>query len=229
MKRPEEEQKFLYRYFPAIEHNQLNTERIFVHNQIRFTCPLNFNDPFDCRAYVLISKNPQDEESIKRVESKMESLLKNVVILCLSEINDNILMWSHYSSGHKGLCLEFDATEKLASPFALAKKVIYPEENELPKVDIYETDENIVRSMLLNKSKAWKYEEEWRIIKNKSEEVFYPFPETCLRGVIFGCQMPNEDKEQIKKWVKEGQCSPELYQAIKKENEFGLDILPIDE
>jgi len=41
--------------------------------------------------------------------------------------------------------------------------------------------------------------------------------------------MPDKDKQQIKRWVKEGKCSPKFYQAKKKKNEFGLDILPIDE
>jgi len=29
-------------------------------------------------------------------------------IACFSTRKDNILMWSHYAEGHKGLCLEFD-------------------------------------------------------------------------------------------------------------------------
>jgi hypothetical protein len=33
-------------------------------------------------------------------------------ILSLSQINDNILMWSHYASNHKGICLCFKAELK---------------------------------------------------------------------------------------------------------------------
>lgn len=29
-------------------------------------------------------------------------------VVCLSEHGDDILMWSHYSDGHQGFCLEFD-------------------------------------------------------------------------------------------------------------------------
>lgn len=29
-------------------------------------------------------------------------------VLCLSEIHDDILMWSHYADGHRGIVLQFD-------------------------------------------------------------------------------------------------------------------------
>ena len=33
-------------------------------------------------------------------------------VLCLSEVNDNILMWSHYGQSHTGVVLEFPTEEK---------------------------------------------------------------------------------------------------------------------
>ncbi len=38
----------------------------------------------------------------------IEPEIKKKGILCLSEKNDDILMWSHYGNKHSGICLEFD-------------------------------------------------------------------------------------------------------------------------
>jgi hypothetical protein len=35
------------------------------------------------------------------------NILDNSGIICLSEVRDDILMWSHYPEQHKGVCLQF--------------------------------------------------------------------------------------------------------------------------
>jgi hypothetical protein len=44
-----------------------------------------------------------------------EETNKDVSILSLSEVNDNILMWSHHSDSHTGICLDlaFETSEEL--------------------------------------------------------------------------------------------------------------------
>jgi hypothetical protein len=37
----------------------------------------------------------------------VDRALQNIGIFCLSEQNDDILMWSHYADCHRGICLEF--------------------------------------------------------------------------------------------------------------------------
>jgi hypothetical protein len=38
-------------------------------------------------------------------------LEKEILITCFSEVNYNILMWSHYANNHKGICLKFKTTQ----------------------------------------------------------------------------------------------------------------------
>ena len=57
-----------------------------------------------------------------------ESLQSNVDasgVLCLSECHDDILMWSHYGDSHRGICLEFKATN--TALFGEAQRVKYAE------------------------------------------------------------------------------------------------------
>ena len=45
----------------------------------------------------------------KMMTEALPTLDDSFGVLCLSERPDDILLWSHYSNSHRGLCLEFDA------------------------------------------------------------------------------------------------------------------------
>lgn len=256
--------EFLYRYRPALdEHNQLHVERLFVHNEIYFAKPFEFNDPFDCRGYKLTAEGLKKHkivnhmlkdskryfQSLNRDERRMEieklydekvapdpvkffeevrewfeNIMMNVGVFCLSATKYNILMWSHYSSSHRGFCLEFLATSN-TKIFGEAKQVNY--QSKFPKTLITASSEERVGKMMLTKSELWAYEEEWRILGPKYKPGIKNFPPELLKGVIFGCEMDDKDKDMIKEWIKFGRCKPIFYQAIKKKDEFGLEIVQI--
>ena len=51
--------------------------------------------------------------SYKRITTEqyvdiMTNYVNSLGIFCLSERSDDILMWSHYSNGHRGVCLQFN-------------------------------------------------------------------------------------------------------------------------
>ncbi|MGS4346862.1 DUF2971 domain-containing protein [Myroides odoratus] len=49
---------------------------------------------------------------IKELERLTRKFFKNSYVTCFSETNDNYLMWSHYSSSHSGICLEFSSKNR---------------------------------------------------------------------------------------------------------------------
>lgn len=55
------------------------------------------------------------------LEQECERLVKKFLsksfATCFSEHNDNKLMWSHYASGHKGICLEFEVKNPGLFPY----------------------------------------------------------------------------------------------------------------
>jgi hypothetical protein len=120
----------LYKY-QRINHHLIDSLK---NNTIHFTCPNNYNDPFDCRLKLIIdgtkeewelyrqrinlpvnelddyiSKKTitQEDSGVFNKEIQQNALLK-ARISCFSEIPDNILMWSHYADSHKGVCLMFE-------------------------------------------------------------------------------------------------------------------------
>ena len=61
-----------------------------------------------------------DYESIKSEINRLTlKFLKNSYVTCFSSTNENQLMWSHYASSHRGICLEFDLKNEGAFPFIL--------------------------------------------------------------------------------------------------------------
>lgn len=245
--------KYLYRYFTINKNNYNNIKTMFIKNGLFFPSPREFNDPFDCKMKLLfngtkhqwcnylamlIKKNNsslnRDErkkklkilmETRKKLDfsnSVLKSLADDIGILCLSEINDNILMWSHYSNGHKGFCLEFSYSKN--DPFfGKSKKVIYKE--NYPLVNFFDSSpEEQLDAMIFTKARFWKYEKEWRIVDHEHGRGLYRFPIKALTGVIFGSQMCDKNKKDIREWIRLNKLKPIFYQALIKDKEYGLNI-----
>lgn len=152
------------------------------------------------------------------------SFLDKIGVFCMSEKNDHILMWSHYSASHTGFCLEFNATTEF---FGRSQKIIY--KLNYPKVNFFKsTQQEKTEASLLTKAIFWKYEKEWRVIEHRKGPRVYIFPKELLTGVIFGCSISQENRKKILKWCSDRKHWPNLYQARVKKREFGLDILEID-
>lgn len=68
-------------------------------------------------------------------------------------------MWAHYAESHKGVCLEFTSRNPL---FFQALRVTY--QRYYPVFDMAEEDAQLELLVLLTKSRAWRYEDEYRLI-----------------------------------------------------------------
>ena len=153
-------------------------------------------------------------------------------VYCLTTLKDNILMWAHYSNNHKGFCLEFDHKGEFfgrAHPITYSK--VMPKFNILNMTvgETYKQTEFFVNA-LLTKAEDWKYEDEWRIVYTPKEggPGIHTFPEKRLNGVILGFQTCNQNRKNIIKWCKGRTLKPKLYLTKPKDEEFGLDIIPLD-
>jgi hypothetical protein len=143
-------------------------------------------------------------------ETQLEyrSHLSDVKVLCLSEVNDNILMWSHYSEQHMGAVLELKCVEELDSVFGVAQPVDYREsmprlfdEDFLVRMQSGQANMNVRQiydRSVLSKAKDWAYEKEWRLVLNtRRPELDYEdisFSREELSAVYLGCRMPQEDQ-----------------------------------
>jgi Protein of unknown function (DUF2971) len=126
--------------------------------------------------------------------STCRRMIEQYGIFCLSAVREDILMWSRYSEKHTGLVLEFRAGPD-DSFFRRAEPVTYQE--RYPTLRPVDPDEERAKASALTKSSHWRYEQEYRIIECQGPGT-YTFPEHLLAGVVFGCQMSEERKAQIR-------------------------------
>ena len=136
-------------------------------------------------------------------------------ILSLSEDKNNELMWSHYGDQHKGMCMEFSTEENadILNDEKLTYKVVYSD-NHYNMMDVFpfysseypnKTQDEIEQGICIpkvyaHKSTVWKYEKEWRVISditNQKESydktgALEPFPGK-LTAIYFG-ELATEEK-----------------------------------
>ena len=156
-------------------------------------------------------------------EDTRRHLLSKNSILSLSADPGQILMWSHYAGAHQGCCLQFSTKQAV---FNRARRVHYP--RSYPNVrflDCVDNDAKFVKTMLLMKSKLWKYEREWRIIGG--EPGLYKYSPVALTGIIFGFRMNPEHKDLIGRLVEKRNPPVQRYQAIPWKREFKMQIVPL--
>ncbi|MGY6036649.1 DUF2971 domain-containing protein [Aeromonas sp. AE23HZ002T15] len=124
---------FRYKYLPfGFDKLSLN---VIKEGTIKFTCPKDFNDPFDCQPVSTVIDDVKNSPLYKRnmpdlklppakrlaLENRMATVIRNhissgkmqeevmeiVGVLSLSKTYNNILMWSHYAEYHKGFVVGF--------------------------------------------------------------------------------------------------------------------------
>lgn len=138
-------------------------------------------------------------------------------VLSLSSKNDNILMWSHYTFNHKGVCFGFEFNET----FPKGKKVKYQTHYDDIWGWLY-TDEEIVDRILYSKSIDWEYEDEYRMVRDSIG--VETFNLDSLKEIVFGSMMCQEDKIEIINVCKEHGLNPIFKQAVLDIELFKINI-----
>jgi len=184
----------------------------------------------------------------KHVQYTERELISKSGVLSLSAVPDDILMWSHYADGHRGVCLMFRRSElkfvqmfkeNYPSPYQ-GKDTTYSYEYEpqqvdysdsVPLVNLFSRPKEAWSTCVLTKSRHWCYEREFRVLVPPSGDAtghgWRKLPGQSLAGVIFGGEIRPEDKEQVQEWVKMGAAHVRLFRAEKKPGRFELEIREI--
>ncbi len=168
-------------------------------------------------------------EISKAFDDYRKIVLSERGVTCFSEKMDDVLMWSHYTQGHKGFCLEFDTSFEMFQkvfpvryskdiPFAKPAVVLLAETDK-ERSDILDDLSSGWVQMLTIKADYWAYEKEWRIFHKEGNKL-YGYGVNCLTGIYFGVGMDYSHKEIVSMIL---QNSPtKLYEMKKSGSEFRL-------
>jgi len=163
-------------------------------------------------------------------------------ILCVSERNDSILMWSHYAEDHKGVVLCLRAIKELDTPLCAASPVRYSE-----TIPVFATLQEWVDEMLgmiavdhsdqfykqaYTKHIDWAYEREWRLLlrSRPTDAGGYenmPFHHQELESLYLGCRIAPEDRETLLGMLTRNWSDVRVFQAYQLPKSFVLDFRQI--
>lgn len=166
------------------------------------------------------------EQQLQKIQRRWTEIVdeatRNLRICSFSTIKDSLLLWSHYSDDHKGICIEYDfEDDDLISAFI--QPVLYSNEvNKIGLLEEYSTMRMICSSLI--KFCDWEYEQEWRLTIFKQKEEFprkitVPLPKAIYLGTRFNLN-DKELKDKLMKIVHERKIP--IYQMDKHPNEFRL-------
>lgn len=252
--------------------NDKNHKKILFDNELWFSSPSNFNDPYDSviplrydkltdKEFLTLMKESINLEFnkspriIKRDEyRKVQKFLKKnkhyktefmnikypiilnqfIKILSLSKIPNNILMWSHYSNNHTGICLGFDE-EKLEIDLKNNKNrleayqisivdINYSYEIPIIKPKLKENDVtyNLFEPLLITKHTNWNYEKEKRIIIFKSNKNKYYYSSDTLKECYLGCKMEKDKKAEVIEILKKSFPNCKIFEYQRSFDKFEL-------
>jgi hypothetical protein len=153
-------------------------------NQMKST-NMYFNETL---VYDTLSKRAEEIDLDTIMNKNIYEEFQRFGISCFSDIQDNILLWSHYSDGHKGLCLEFDFSQDEHIDGWLWK-VHYS--NDYP---IIINNDDAIKG-LITKSTHWEYEREYRVVKPLHGSS--KFSKSSLKSIIFGARIDSLDMNRI--------------------------------
>lgn len=165
------------------------------------------------------------DENLADLRSSIQERINRARMICFTECNDNILLWSHYANKHRGVCLEFDIDKwKSHNKVLQFIQVIYKSNNERPETKLTEESFNtleFLKGAIFSKSLCWDYEQEWRLAFDAwKNDDFIKFLPDALTGVFFGVNSTKEDKEKILATVKASQCNPQIYDGSVHESQY---------
>ena len=147
------------------------------------------------------------EGSLTKLEGTLPGLhrtlrehLSPVQLLCLSQTNANILMWSHYAKNHTGVVSRLSCEGDENSLLLMAREVEYRKGMPLlfdhSRLLQYLTGQAAINAdtkmnaALLTKANDWAYEQEWRVVYHGREPVSFSddkFATKQFTAVYFGC------------------------------------------
>lgn len=222
---------------------------VVAENNLYFSSPFDFNDPFDCRPVISVGTTRQQIVKSKKNLSVAlrygndidkqysKDLASEVVKIKINrELWDNLF---HEEIDKKGVCCFTTKKDNLLmwSHYADSHKgvcyefdtqflpglvpIIYS--SEYPIIRLY--DKNSYRNAIFTKSKDWSYEEEWRMVAKWKG--LFPINQNALKSIIIGCKASLEVQSEIETIIEKRYPEVKIFKAHMGERRFVLDIKEI--
>ena len=188
----------LYKY-RDLENFRFFTD-IILNNRLRASYYRDLNDPMEGHYYYI---NGQLDQSLK---DKIYNDKEKIKICSLSKKNNDLLMWSHYSKGHRGVAFGVRIDTGV---YAKIKDIQY---GPSPLIQTHLVNSMTAETIFTHKLECWRYEEEVRVfIRNQDQDK--NFINVEIVELITGKSMSNQDFSFVSKLVEKINPSIQIIRA----------------
>ena len=160
--------------------------------------------------------------------------MDNHGVCALSQTIDEPLLWSHYSSGHRGYCVEIrlnDHVVESGDPSYLPVKVHYTDTRVEASVAAWlqaaicgVEDTDLGLKYLTRKDRRWSYEREWRLIERPGARSIQ-LPPNCVVGLVFGARCSRGDEATLRRWASARPTALTFKRAIADQRDYTISIV----
>lgn len=213
-----------------VNYELLKTDKKIAEKYFHFLIQKHFShlNKLDRKNKFLELKNDPKFQDVKYLnslkETSIDELHKILGIYCVTAVNDNILMWSHYANNHSGFCVGFDST-KLFNYFSGGREIDY--RNKFPNISPLEPLEKRMLYQDYIKASFWNYEIEYRLIKSNFSNKVLKLEKDVITHIIMGHKMNNSQRSDLIKITKHELPNTKIFEAKPKQNSFELEIKEI--
>lgn len=260
--------KQLRTLFKYVSDSEDVVDGIFLNHKIRFTQPAALNDPIEFNPVIRFNSDDGNFTSFKyrgvnfpsihdwHWLNLIEKRINRFGILSLSDNPYSFEMWCHYANGHKGFLIEFDISDKTRPTLQLqdglnlrVHKVSYVKDYAI-NIDKLSAGRDSIPfhrirdSIFLRKTRHWKYEREYRIIRQlddcedytpptrrtsyRDRNIYlFPLSLNCISSVIFGVNTSQEVKKKVIDSCSNAKIGF-LQTSINKDQQNTIDFMRID-
>ena len=163
---------------------------------------------------------------------------EHVGVLCLSQPEDDVLLWSHYADHHRGISIGVDLDDDVFRTIRHVENAVVYENKRYPfdRQINPETPEGLhhLTQMLFHKSDAWCHEREYRLafslsdLEHKGGVYLLRIYPSTIREVVLGCRINRETEERLLRLLALKRFSHiRVRRAVRHREEFALDLEPV--
>lgn len=238
IKQLKKEEGLLYRY-DSIDNalKLLEGETIFFQTPDRFNDPFEFHEGFFKRdldnSTQFAIRNAIDSNILNKlnenhISNAIQKIRKESGVYCLSKNKNDILMWSHYTDKHKGVCFGFDfTTESMLDRYGAILLSVGYTHSVKPLINLFIRD-YITDIMLWSflKFDIWQYENEVRVYKDgyKGE---LKINLSHIKEIYLGCNISEIDEKLVKNIVKLKKLNLKVIKNDVSKESFKLETTEI--
>ncbi len=206
-----------------------NTLGALLCNQVYFSRPEDFNDPYE----------PEKIFEESAFGKMLDRNVKESGILCLCRESTSLSMWSYYAAALKGFAIGYNMRELLKSTADGEWKEVYKVDYDCQEIVAIQTSQIIQSNydaidpekikMFATKASIFSHEDEYRVVINAEPDFkysgygLYSHSPEAISEIIFGELIPENDEKSIRAALKGREIT--FKRATRVKNKFKIEVV----